>query len=898
VKTAAPRTWLKRLLLGGAALVVAYLLPANLFLNTPLGSWALNRRPQMLKVTWNRAWSLYPGDVTVRGLKLRGATPTVRWSVDLDRARGWIDLTALLGRQFRISGLVAEGGRSVTLRVPAPPRKGPPRKKAGGRGWTIRIEGASVSRVQALGYQRFLLEGEGRMTGGFSLVTRGGPFQLHRTTLRMPKGRLSLDGAPFARGVDTDAEIRIDSYRRREHPGIQGWNFVSGSLQATGQVPDLPILEALGDPGRGGAGGPMKVDLRMERGLFSPGSRLAFRAPRQGDLEPLTIDASISAPGGPGLVVRAASRGLTIGRRKEGPPLLRTGAARIVAVTPELRASRLFGVVRQLKPGSRLGPGVLDGDLVVEDLDLYVTGGRVSWRMEIDRGTGRLDLPALLRRELLLDGVRAEGITGQAELTVPVPGTGRPPWLVALSDARFTAVRELGFENFRLSGDGQVEVNVTSAGGKLSVEQAGAALKAGRLRMGEETVADGLSLKTEVRMVPFVPGAVSEAGFLRGVSGGVRLQGRIASLGFLERYLERVSWLRVRGQGTLDADVRLQEGHLLPGTRLAVRASRLKASVLDVLATGSASLRGTVRDQDAELAVAFDRFAVAPNGGKRPSSYLRGRGLRVTVLSKDLDLATPVSDLRARVDLADGEVPDLSVYNDFLPAGAGVAILSGAGRVRLGLSLDAAKQTGQGTATLSSDAAAFRFQDLTVAGRLGVRGVISTSDLESRRFQLAGTNLTLDGVTYESAGEETREEKNDQDWWARAELTDGSMLWKKPLVLDGTARMKMKNADPILALFAQKKRYLGWFQDLVTIEDITAAGKLRLDNDVLEVSPLQVLGNRFDLRSRLRFSRAGAQGDLYVRYRRLSVGVQLDKGKRDFKLRRPLSWYEGRSGGP
>ena len=108
----------------------------------------------------------------------------------------------------------------------------------------------------------------------------------------------------------------------------------------------------------------------------------------------------------------------------------------------------------------------------------------------------------------------------------------------------------------------------------------------------------------------------------------------------------------------------------------------------------------------------------------------------------------------------------------------------------------------------------------------------------------------------------------------------------------------MKSADPILTLFAQKKRYLGWFQDLVHIEDVIADGNLRMDGDVLEVAPLQVVGNRFDLRSRLRFSRAGAQGDLYVRYRRLSVGIALDKGKRDFKLRRPLDWYESRAGSP
>jgi translocation and assembly module TamB len=320
-----------------------------------------------------------------------------------------------------------------------------------------------------------------------------------------------------------------------------------------------------------------------------------------------------------------------------------------------------------------------------------------------------------------------------------------------------------------------------------------------------------------------------------------------------------------------------------------------------MVATGSASLKGEVRAAKggapaADLGVTFGRFEVKPGQGGNPAPYLRGRGLRLTVSSRDLDLTTPVSDLRARVDLKSGEVPDLTAYNAFLPAGAGVSILSGAGTVRLGLSLDAAKQTGEGEAVLPSDAAGLRFQDLTVNGRLGLHGRLASVDLESRRFGLAGSTLTLDGVTYASSGEEGG--KEEPPWWAHLEVTDGSMVWKRPPVLDGTVRIKMKSADPILALFAQKRRYVGWFQDLVSIEDITAGGKLRLDGDVLEVAPLQVLGNRFDLRSRLRFSRAGAQGDLYVRYRRLSLGIALDKGKRDFKLRRPLEWYESRAGSP
>ena len=802
---------------------------------------------------------------------------------------------------------MGEGGRSTTIRTPLPPgTKRPPRKPSQGRGWTIRIEDLSISRVRALRYNGFLLEGEeGKVTGGFSVVTRGGPFELQRTTLRMPAGRLSVNDARVAQALETDAEIRIDSYRRQEHPGIEGWRFISGHLRAAGQVPDLPILEALGDPGRGGVRGATTVDVRVDHGTFAPGSRLSFNAPQQGTVPPLTVNALVSPPGGPGLVIRGSSPRLTMGRRKEGPPLLKTGPVRVVATTPELRVPRLFGVVRQLRPGSRIPEGALAGQVEVEDLAVHSTGGSISWQMDIDRWTGRLDLGALLRREIFLDGVRAEGISGRLDPATPVPPQGPPgePWAVALSDTRVTSVREIGFQDLLLSGDGEAVIDLSSeSGGVMSVNGVDLTLRGGRLRAGGQTVAEGVTLKTAVRVKPFIPGTIDRFELLRRLSGAVAIQGQIGSLGFLNRYFQRVSWLRVEGQGRLDTDIRLEEGRLLPGTRLAVSIPRTRAEILDMVATGSASLKGGVRAAKgevpaADLGVTFGRFEVKPGEGSNPAPYLRGRGLRLTVSSRDLDLATPVSDLRVRVDLPNGEVPDLRAYNAFLPAGAGVSILSGAGKVRLGLSLDAAKQTGEGEAVLTTDLVGFRFQDLAVNGRLALRGVLSTSDLESRRFALAGSTLALDRVRYETVGDEPKEEA-DPSWWARLKLTDGSILWKRPPVIDGKVRIEMKSADPILELFAQKKRYLGWFQDLVHIEDILADGNLRLDGDALEISPLQVLGNRFDLRSRLRFSRAGAQGDLYVRYRRLSLGIALDKGKRDFKLRRPLEWYESRAGSP
>jgi hypothetical protein len=42
------------------------------------------------------------------------------------------------------------------------------------------------------------------------------------------------------------------------------------------------------------------------------------------------------------------------------------------------------------------------------------------------------------------------------------------------------------------------------------------------------------------------------------------------------------------------------------------------------------------------------------------------------------------------------------------------------------------------------------------------------------------------------------------------------------------------------------------------------------------------------------FSKTQRMGDLYLRYGRLAAGIELRDGQRNFKLRRPLEWYESR----
>src|SRR5689334_23084205 len=76
------RIWLKRLLFAVLLLTGLYLLGVNLFLSSPLATHAFNRRPQKFRIAWSAAWTVWPGLVQVRGLRLWGHVNSVTWTVD------------------------------------------------------------------------------------------------------------------------------------------------------------------------------------------------------------------------------------------------------------------------------------------------------------------------------------------------------------------------------------------------------------------------------------------------------------------------------------------------------------------------------------------------------------------------------------------------------------------------------------------------------------------------------------------------------------------------------------------------------------------------------------------------------------------------------------------------
>jgi hypothetical protein len=899
-------TRLKRLLLVLLTLAALYLLAANLFLNTRLGSWAVNRRPERFRASWSSAWSVRPGSVWVRGLTLRGHSANdVLWTVTVDRGHGWIDVPALLRRRFVVDGFHGEGVRSTVSRGEGKggrPETEKPNEKPRPP-WGVRIDHVELAGVRDLSYNDLRLtgDGRGRVSGSFSFVF-GREFRMGDTRLAMPAGRLWWSDELVAQDLKVDGTVSFIPFVPREHPGMEGWDFLSGSLKAHGQVPGLPFLDASGLKGTHDRGRLM-ADLRVDRGRLTPGSHAelvtgSVRGSAAGSLPALEMTASVP-PGiqPPELRLGLRAQGLQAGRSPGRPPAFQCSALAGTVLTPAVQLRRLFVTARELRTRANLAAAApLEADMRLEKVRLEAAGVRAHVRLDVDHATGRIDLAALARRDADIEGLQGEGVSLQ--IAFP-PATAhqksKAPWGAHISGARLSGIREIGIDPFRLTGVSQLETTFTyDPAGNLEVQRAALILPSGALLRQGQPVAQNLAVKAEGRVGSLAVGS-RDLAFLRQVSGTAGVRARVSSLGFLDPYLRKVPWLALQGDGNLDAAVRLDAGRLTSGSRLAVRVTRLRATLLDSLASGAGRLTVAVDPHRTAMRVDLDRFGLADLRQPGRPDYIRGHNLRMTASSTaPLDLAVPMPDFDASLTLTDGVVPDLKVFDALLPAGAGFYLLSGTGRVGLGLALSTATRTTRGTASLASDSATVAFQDLEIQGRVNLQAPFSSPDLVGRHFDLDGARLTLDEISYRQAGDKAPSAP--PGWWARARLADAAVEWGQPLSLRAAGQVEMRDSGPLIALFAQRSKAVKWFDNVLSVEGVTARGVLRIERGVVAIDSFQATGGKLEVRSRMSFSKQSKKGDLLVRYGHLSAGIEMLDGQRSFKLIRPREWFEQRAG--
>ena len=331
-----------------------YVLAAQALLWTPLLRALINAEAPTVRLEYRRAWSAWPGRVYVHGLRLTSQDRAVQWQLDIEGATVSIAFWELPWRVFHVTRVHADGVYFALRRRIPKPRITPDRLEGlpavAGFGpvpvaeegpdddlpdwryrlFTVWLENVTARRVRTVWVDRLRLDGDARVAGAFYLkpIRRVlvEPAELEGDSLSLTAGT-----ARVAEPLQTRVSLRLGPFDPRGVTTSKLVGLLGLEASGRGRLAGLDFLSrAAGIPLHGGRG-PVRFDVRVERGVVQPGSEAeaevagasAAAAGLAALSRVLTVSAAVPAGGGPRLRVEA--RGLSAGRTG-------TAAARISTV--------------------------------------------------------------------------------------------------------------------------------------------------------------------------------------------------------------------------------------------------------------------------------------------------------------------------------------------------------------------------------------------------------------------------------------------------------------------------------------------------------------------------------------------------------------------------------------
>lgn len=274
----ARRRWLRRALWTLLACYGLYAVLGNVYLNTALGPWSINRKPDKFAMHWGPALTWWPGEVVLWKVSLRGHVGRTVWTMRADRASGHVALTALLRKQVYIPRLqvrqVTGDVQRVDDEMPAPvPRPG---------GWLLNFPSITSDSIRGGRFHGLTLEGQGQARIGFTKRLRGGPAELLESTAKFEHARLLQDKVALLQNASLDAHLAMSPVARAQAAGIDKLRYARIGVKVDADTPALAArqddagkLELRLQPGEGHVQG----SLDLARAALQPGGVLSWRMP-------------------------------------------------------------------------------------------------------------------------------------------------------------------------------------------------------------------------------------------------------------------------------------------------------------------------------------------------------------------------------------------------------------------------------------------------------------------------------------------------------------------------------------------------------------------------------------------------------------------------------------------
>ena len=893
------KRWFWRILKVVLIIEVVYVVVINGLLQLPYTQTVLNKiRPEKFSISWENAWSWYPARVHIRNAMANGNSRSQMWQVKVDSVDGSISLIQLIfkrvvvhnvdGRNIdfrlrprlkpdkdysQIEGFFPEiEGREVTEAVTTPLKKKRP--------WNITLEDIHVGGDLTYWIRQFRGQTGGGISANMDYRSRGGPLALDVYELDLDLGAHYLNGDQelFQQGK-VKGSMGFAPFKPRENRGLPMLNFLLLDLDIDIDVNSLKFIKLfmLSVPGVDvGGRGRVNGRLHFEKGLVLDGTDLSV------DARDLNLDVMahrIRGKGDVDLLVGAETNGeMSLAFRYRDLEVLHDGDSSPMLVGDDLVFSmggdgRPVPIPGKVNASRELGLEI-DG-LNVPDLALFQRYLPEKWPFKLHGGDGTLQgnvrlTPTAFAVDLALGSEAADMGIAQyrfetnldAALKLDNPdltagGTQFSGSYIHLSDAYFLREGQRGQKAWHAA------LNLNEGEYKLLADE-------DRRKSGDVINLFHILAQSEAKSL------------LSNSSGRVEFDATVSSLAWISAFLGRKYHSHFDGHSRVSGVLQMAGGLPEPGTDVKVESSELAVNILDYVSHGDGTVSLKVLEGGSAPDWQLDLELIGAELRRRSDekAYIQDVTLRLAALVEDVTFQKEKKkDFTMNFAIDSARVTDMSVFNHYLPPDAPLEIVGG--EAQLGADILLKEDDADGWVRLNSQGIKALVDDQSLVADLGVDIVLVDGKPADMVFDITGSRIVLDNVYVQ--GEE--DSFADNKWSAELDLTRGDTTFTKPLELDLEADLEISDTRPIVAMYRNQD---GWRPEflarMMTLEDITGEGELKMANDRIVIPYAHVLSDNAEAGFKGVISEQTRDGVIFFRYKKFNTLLKIRDGKKNLDL--------------
>ncbi|WP_164021667.1 hypothetical protein [Pyxidicoccus trucidator] len=522
---------------------------------------------------------------------------------------------------------------------------------------------------------------------------------------------------------------------------------------------------------------------------------------------------------------------------------------------------------------------------------------RNIWRVEVDALEAELSLSALFRRHVEIQGLRARGVRAgirptRPEDTLP-PHKEHKPWDVELRDVEAHALRALVWHGVRYRGQGEARGALRLVvGERLALRVDALKLEGGPLEV------EGHEVGTlEAAQAAFTMDATREGSermqLLGGTRGRFQARAAVASLEALRAWLPASEHLSLHGGGgELLADVLVEHGRLLPGSRLEGRGAPAELALGPVRARASWELDGGVEAREGAPARARLRLAFTPVRVEGPEGLLlKLPEVAVSVDAVPRELTPEAPGTRPHWDVVVHLHVARSHPVDLRPLNARTAptfrLDSGSAFLQADAHLKPGARGNEARLHVDTDLLSARCGETRLQGMASLEVDAGRFSLRGEHLGLDGTHLRLREVSADVPGKDVRKWEGSLSFpQATLSLSSGA--------LEARFTGSFSNALPFVALLTSRGKLPSILSPLFEADGLEVSGHVSWRAAGARVRELRARARNLQLEGQVDVAAGDMRAILLVTVGTKSVGVEVMPGDTQVHLKNGRHWYEAR----